>query len=488
MLSFDEYAQFDATDLAELIGTGELSVEEVHESARSAIAALDERVHALVEGPWPTPLNFAADSPFRGVPFVLKDIGCHAKGVKMRMGTRALSNGYDYDADSILMARFKAAGLATLATTKTPELALNAATEPLLNGSVLNPWNTQRSSGGSSGGSAALVAGRAVPIAHASDGGGSIRVPACHNGLVGLKPSRGRIPVGPNQQEIMFGNAIEFALTRSVRDTAALLDHVHGYAPGERYGAPAPDGSFLSAVGRQRRLRVAVSTRQWSETKIDDGVRTAMSSFAGAAADLGHHVELVDPPLDWEQLADAFTTIWCFCTAATVDMLATMTGKPKNRNWFEATTLAAAEAGHKLGPMQLMNALDGMNTVSRRIADFMADWDILATPTCNTAAPPIGHLNQDNVDDTAAEWVRRILNPYPTCALYNVTGAPAINVPAGFSTTFGVPIGIQLGARIFQEADLIQLAAELESTRSWHHRMPAISTELSDNLLRHRAE
>lgn len=475
MLTFDEYAQLDATGLAELIGSGEVLLADVHETARSAIAVLDETVHALVEGPWPTPLNFADDSLFRGVPFVLKDIGCHARGVKMRMGTRALANGYDHGADSVLMARFRAAGLATFATTKLPELALNAATEPLVGGPVLNPWNTQRTAGGSSGGSAVLVAGRAVPIAHANDGGGSIRVPACHNGLVGLKPSRGRIPVGPNQQEIMFGNAIEFALTRSVRDTAALLDNVHGYAPGERYGAPIPDNSFESAIGRPRRLRIAVSTRQWSETALDDDVHNTMNAFAGEAADLGHYVDIVDPPLDWDQLAEAFTSIWCFCTAATVDMLAAMTDRPKNRDWFEATTLAAAEAGHKLGAVDLMGALDHMNTLSRRIAHFMADWDILATPTCNTVAPPIGTLNQDNIDDTAAEWVRRILNPYPTCALYNITGAPAMNVPTGFSSTYTVPVGIQLGAAMYQEARLIQLAAELESICPWHHRMPPIS-------------
>lgn len=475
MLDFDEYAQLDATGLAELIDAGEVSVAEVHQTARSAIAALDKRVHALVEGPWPAPVSFADDSPFRGVPFVLKDIGCHAKGVKMRMGTRALPDGFDHDADSVLMTRFKAAGLATFATTKLPELALNAATEPLVGGPVLNPWNTQRTAGGSSGGSAALVAGRAVPMAHANDGGGSIRVPACHNGLVGLKPSRGRIPVGPDQQEIMFGNAIEFALTRSVRDTAALLDSVHGYAPGERYGAPLPDNSFHSAIGRPHRLRIAVSTRQWSETALDDDVHNAINAFAGEAANLGHRVDIVDPPLDWDQLVEAFTSIWCFCTAATVEMLAAMTDKPKNRDWFEATTLAAAEAGHKLGPTDLMSAFDRMNDLSRQIAGFMAEWDILATPTCNTVAPPVGTLNQDNTDDTAAEWVRRILNPYPTCALYNITGAPAMNVPTGFSSTYTVPIGIQLGAQMYGEADLIQFAAELESARPWSHRMPSTS-------------
>lgn len=475
MLTVDEYARLDATGLAALIGAGEVSVAEVHQTARTAIAALDETVHALVEGPWPAPLDYAGESLFRGVPFVLKDIGCHAKGVKMRMGTRALRDGIDHGVDSVLMSRFKAAGLATLATTKTPELALNAATEPLLNGPVLNPWNMERTPGGSSGGSAVLVAARAVPIAHANDGGGSIRVPACHNGLVGLKPSRGRIPVGPGQQEIFFGNAIEFALTRSVRDTAALLDAIHGYAPGERYGAPAPDSQFLSAVGRGSRLRIAVSTRQWSDTTLDSEVRSTTDRFAAVAANLGHHVDIVDPPLDWDQMADAFTTIWCFCTAATVDALAAMTGKPKSGAWFEATTLAAAEAGRTLGPVELTQALDAMNAISRRIADFMADWDVVATPTSNTVAPPLGSLNQDNDDDTAAGWVRRILSPYPTCALYNITGAPAINVPIGFSADHGVPIGIQLGAGMFQEADLIQLAAEFESTEPWSHRLPPVS-------------
>lgn len=475
MLSFEEYAKLDATGLAALISAGEISVTEVHDTARAAIAALDENLHAVAEGPWPASLDFAANSPFRGVPFVLKDIGCHAKGVKMHMGTRALTDGYEHDTDSILMTRFKAAGLAAIATTKLPELALSAATEPLLKGPVLNPWNAERTVGGSSGGSAALVAGRAVPIAHANDGGGSIRVPACHNGLVGLKPSRGRIPLGPNQQEIMFGNGSEFVVSRSVRDTAALLDYVHGYAPGERYGAPKPDDTFESSIGRRRQLRLAVSTRQWSDTALDGDVRSAMDTFVLDCASLGHHVDIVDPPLDWELLVESFTVLWCFCAAASVDMISAMSGKPKNRDWFEATTLATAEAGHKLGPSALQNALDGMNTVSRRIAAFMADWDILVTPTCNTVAPPVGTLNADDVHETAAGWTHRILKLYPTCAMYNVTGAPAINVPVGFSEAYAVPIGIQLGAKMYQEANLIQLAAELESIRPWDHRMPPTS-------------
>jgi amidase len=200
-----------------------------------------------------------------------------------------------------------------------------------------------------------------------------------------------------------------------------------------------------------------------------------MDTFVRDSAMLGHHVEIVDPPLDWELLVESFTAMWCFCAAASVDMVSAMTGKPKNRDWFEATTLATAEAGHKIGPSELQNALDGMNTVSRLIAAFMTNWDILVTPTCNTVAPPVGTLNADNVDETATGWTRRILNLYPTCAMYNVTGAPAINVPVGYSPTYAVPIGIQLGAKMYHEADLIQLAAELESTRPWGHRMPRVS-------------
>lgn len=474
MLDADEYAALDATALAGLVEAGDVSVAELHDTARAAIADVDRTLHAVVEGPWPEALDHDEGSPFRGVPFVLKDICCHAKGVRMFMGSRALAGGHTHDSDSILMSRFKASGLAAVATTKTPELALSASTEPLLYGPVLNPWNPARTVGGSSGGSAALVAAGAVPIAHANDGGGSIRVPACHNGLVGLKPSRGRIPMGPGQQEIMSGNAIEFALTRTVRDTARLLDGLHGYAPGERYGAPDPEQSFSAAIGRRRRLRVAVSSQQWSDTALDGDVTATMAQFGTDAEALGHRVEAVDPPFDWEELMDAFTTIWCFGTAASVDLLAKMSGRARDRASFEATTLTTAEEGLRLGPLELATALDGMNTISRRIAAFMSDWDVLATPTSNTVAAPIGTLDADNTDDTAAGWVRRVLTAYPTCALYNVTGAPAINVPVGFSGTHGVPIGIQLGANMFGEADLITLAAELEIARPWAGRKPAI--------------
>lgn len=473
MLDFTEYASWDGTRISELIGAGDVSAREVSETAIAAISAVDPTLSAVAEGPLVEASAYEPASAFRGVPFVLKDVACHAAGIPMYMGSRALAAGFTYDHDSILMSRFRRAGLALVATTKTPELALNASTEPLLYGPVYNPWNRDRTVGGSSGGSAALVAAGAVPIAHANDGGGSIRVPSCHTGLVGLKPSRGRIPLGPGQQEIMAGNAIEFALTRTVRDAARLLDAVHGYAPGERYGAPDPeDGAFVRALRRRRRLRVAVSTSPYSPTPVDPAVRSAVDATARNIASLGHDVEYADLPYDWDELMRAFTTIWCFGTAATVEMLSTVAGVPKTAEYFENTTLVSAAEGLELGSLDLAQAQATMNAVSRRIADFMADWDVVVTPTCNRVAPSTGELNAHNTEDDATAWGRRILTAYPVCPLYNVTGAPAINVPAGVCDTHQVPIGVQLGADLYREADLLQLAAELEDLDALGGRLP----------------
>ncbi|MGE4425444.1 MAG: amidase [Solirubrobacteraceae bacterium] len=473
MLSFEEYAGHDGSGLAGLIASGDVSAAEVHATAVAAIRAVDEQLHAVVEGPWEQPLDHAADGPFGGVPFVLKDILCHATGVPMHLGSRVARDGVPYDEDSLLMQRFKRAGLATVATAKTPELAMSAWTEPVLGGPVHNPWDVTRSPGGSSGGPAALVAAGAVPLAHANDGGGSIRIPAAYNGLVGLKPSRGRVPLGPGQQELFFGNAVEFAVARTVRDSAALFDLVHGNAPGEKYGAPLPSGPYAGEVGVRRPLRVAVSLEDWGDTPVDPQVRRVVEETARVLEALGHEVVVARPPIDWEAMLAAFTTTWCFQLVGSVYGIAELLGKPVDGTSYEATNLTCARAGKELGPLELLGALDQINLLSRAFAGFLGDHDVLLSPVANELQPTLGTYDADDADIDAAGWVRRVMSPFPLCMTYNMTGNPAISVPVGQSDE-GLPIGVQLGASMYREDVLYQLAGQLEERLPWRDRRPAV--------------
>src|SRR3954469_10228715 len=283
----DEYAAHDATALAELISNGEVSAAEVREAALAAIAAVDSEIHAVAHGPFEDAAA-AASGPFAGVPFAVKDTLMEA-GRPLEFGSRLLE-GYVAPSDVTLTERFRAVGLVSLVRTATPEFAFNLDTAPDLRGPTRNPWDLDRSAGGSSGGAAALVASGALPMAHGNDGGGSIRLPAAHCGLVGLKPSRGRVPMGPLIGEPAGGVAHEFALTRTVRDTAALLDAVAGPAPGDRYYVAAPATPYAEVIAAEPGpLRIAVHTESAFGRPTDPEVRATVNAVAAALEELGHH-------------------------------------------------------------------------------------------------------------------------------------------------------------------------------------------------------
>ncbi|MFC0449191.1 amidase [Rhodococcus jostii] len=474
MFTIEEYASYDATGLAELVRSREVKPSEVHEAGVNAVQLADERLHACAEGPWETPLDAATDGFFTGVPFVLKDLLCHAAGVPLHLGSRALARGIVFDQDSELMARFRRAGLAAVASTKIPEFALTATTEPLLGGAVHNPWDPTKSPGGSSGGSAAMVASGAVPIAHANDGAGSIRIPAAHTGTVGLKPSRGRVPIGPEVQEAFYGNVIDFAITRTVRDAAGLLDAVHGNLSGEKYSAPTPARPYRDELsGPSAPLRIAVCADSWSDRVVHPEVVRTMASTLQLLSDLGHHVEVVAPQIDWEDFLSALTITYCAGTAADVVPLGEALGVGLSPDYFEATTIAAAEAGRAMTPMDLARAFATNNKVSRQLATFMGEWDIFVTPTSITPPLDLGTFDANDPSFTAEDWVRHVIAPHPTCALYNVSGAPAISLPLG-ATDDGLPVGVQFGADIYREDLLLGLAAQLEQAQPWADRRPAL--------------
>lgn len=470
----EEYAELDATGLAALLSKGEVGDDEARDAATAAIDAVNPRLGALVGERFDAPLDHAADGPFAGVPFVVKDLILHAAGVPQRAGTRLLGDGVPMPADTHLMARFRRAGLATLALTATPELGFNATTESVANGPTRNPWDTTRSPGGSSGGSAALVAARAVPVAHANDGGGSIRIPAAACGLVGLKPSQGRTSPGPDYADPLLGMGVEFAVTRTVRDTAGLLDAVHGAEPGDRYLLPDPPRPYADEVSAgSRPLRVALWTTPFSGAgAVDPRCVAATETAARTLEGLGHAVEIAGPELDAAAFDDANLVAWTSFLADGVDVLAGALGVAPGPETLEAATLACAEHGRTLRAGDLYAADRVFNATRRAVAAFHQRYDVILTPTMNVPNTPLGHLDQNDPSRDARGWYDHIFSTAGFTALSNVTGNPAISLPLG-RTEEGWPIGVQIVAPYAGESTLIALAADLERATPWAaHRPP----------------
>lgn len=474
-MHLDEYTTHDATGLAELISTGQVGADEVHAAAREALATVNDDLNAVVAGPFEEPLEYSSDGPLGGVPFVIKDLICHAAGVRTSMGTRLTGpDGVVFDHDTELMSRFRASGLATLATSATPELGYNANTEPVTSGSTRNPWDTSRSAGGSSGGSAALVAAGAVPVAHANDGGGSTRIPAAYNGLVGFKPSRGRVSLAPDMQEALYGCAAESVVTRSVRDTATVFDTICGAAPGDKYAWSGEDYGF-AGLARQdpRRLRIAVHTESWAGTYVDPEVVASVEAAAQTLQDLGHRVEVATPSFDWDQFMEAHYRYWGGFVAESIAGISAMSGLEPGPETLEAAILKGWEYGRSLTVLDMAEASSVVNTITRSVAAFYRDYDVLLTPTTNTVAPVLGHLDSDDSSLSHEEWTRRIFDTVSFTPLQNLTGTPAVSVPARPSST-GLPIGVQFAGRINEDGLLMQLAGEYERAAGWSDRRPRV--------------
>ncbi|MFD1246316.1 amidase [Nocardioides ginsengisoli] len=471
-MRIDEYAELDATALAAAIAAGEVTADEVAQVATEAIDAVAE-LNAVAHGPFEKPLDHAADGRFAGVPFAIKDLVLHAAGVPTRMGTRLLGDGLVPPTDTHLMERFRAAGLATLAVTTTPELGFNGNSEALAYGSTRNPWNTAHSPGGSSGGSAALVAAGAVPIAHANDGGGSIRIPAACNGLVGLKPGRGRVSVGPDAGDALFGMGCELVVSRTVRDTAAVLDEVAGPLPGDPFVIAPPERPWSQEVGADPgRLRIAVHTESWAGTPVDPEVAAAVDAVAATLEAAGHHVDRRTPTIDWDRLIQTNLVLWCAFLAGSVGAIEAMTGRTAGPDNLERTSWACVEHGRTISGLEICSALDSVNALSREMGRFFGDYDLLLTPTMNTPALPLGHLDA-NAELTALEWTNRIFDACSFTSVFNQTGAPAISLPLGQSAQ-GLPIGVQLAAPSNGESLLIRVAAQLEQAMPWAGRRPGV--------------
>lgn len=470
-----DYLQHDAMSLAGLVRAGDVSASELLEEAITRAGTQDARLNFLAQEMFDYGRERIAaglpDGPFTGVPFLEKDLHMHIAGYPSGQGSR-FYNDYVPDFTSELVQRHEAAGLVIFGKTTTPEFGLTGTTESIAEGPTRNPWDLTRSSGGSSGGAAAAVASGVIPLAHASDGGGSIRIPASNCGLFGLKPSRGRVPMGPLRTEGWGGNSTNGCISRSVRDTAALLDATHGIEPGSRYGAPAPDGSFLSQVSRAPgSLRIALMLEPVSGAPVDPQVIAATQAAAQLCESLGHHVEERNLRLDAAAIGQANFALVSTALAADLDARAAATGLAIGPDLLEPVTLGFYTIGKQMPGTAVAAANATMQEVSVAVARFMQDFDVILSPVLASPPAELGIYAMDNPDFQA--WGQAIGAYVPFTGLFNSTGQPSMSVPLAMSDG-GLPIGAMFSGRYGDEATLLRLAGQLEQANPWFNTLPNI--------------
>ncbi len=476
----DPFGDLDATALAALVRDGETSPLELVDAAIARVEATNEVLGAVVTPLFERARQQARDpalprGPFRGVPCLWKDLGCHRAGDPLSMGTRLLrESGFAPPTDSLLAERFTAAGLIPIGRTNTPEFGLTVTTESTALGPARNPWNPAHSTGGSSGGSAAAVAARVVPIAHANDGGGSIRIPASACGLVGLKPSRGRVSLGPDFGDQWHGLVCEGVVTRSVRDAATALDAIEGPGVGDPYAAPRPTAPYRQAMHlRPPALRIGVLRRRLvGDAPVHDDCQAALEVAIEALEALGHRVEEAAPEALFEPQAPILFEVLATTHAARiVEEVALLTGTEAGPEHFEAYTWHLVERGRAVSGAAYIGAYEWLQTWSRRVAGWWGDHDLLLSPTL--ASPPIelGLLSDSGA--SPLEHLARVFEYAPFAAPFNITGQPAVSLPL-FWNGDDLPIGVQLAAGAGREDLLLQVAAGLERARPWADRRPQI--------------
>jgi amidase len=473
-----EYAAYDALGLAHLVATRQVSPRELAQAAASAIEAVNPAVHAVIE-------TYAdriedldertlGDGPFRGVPFLIKDFFGHEAGRTIEFGSR-LCRGMVTQQNTHLFELFTAAGLNVLGRAAAPEYSMAGTTETLLHGNTSTPWKHGYSAGGSTGGGMAAVVSGMVPIAHGSDIAGSIRVPASFCGGVGLKPSRGRVSLGPLQDENGYGLGQNFVQTRSVRDTATMLDCLSRPQVGDPFLIPKPDESYASLARRPAGpLRIGWSTRPLMGVAVDPEVAAAVEQTASLLAGMGHQVAEEGPEFDGLQALRHMTDVWFFGFDQRLDGYSARSGHAIGRDTLEAVTLKIYEHAKRMAPARFLAALAGINTARRQLARFFTRHDVWLCPTTARVAEPWGTYNLGRTDvevDDLAEKVFR--GPCQFTLPHNILGIPAISLPLAMHSA-GLPIGVQLGSGPATEHLLLQLAAALEEAAPWAGRVPPL--------------
>jgi Asp-tRNA(Asn)/Glu-tRNA(Gln) amidotransferase A subunit family amidase len=473
----DELASHDAVGLAALVRQRKASPAELLDAAIARAEALNPRFNFLARTRYEAArAEIAAglpDGPFTGVPWLIKDLQTHIEGEPTDGGSR-LYEGQIAQVTSEIVRRHRRAGLVIFGRTTTPEFGLTGTTESTLKGATRNPWNPGRIAGGSSGGAAAAVAAGVVPAAHATDGGGSIRIPAACCGLFGLKPSRGRMPMGPLRTEGWGGLSTPHAITRSVRDSAALLDATHGLEPGSRYGAPAPDGSFASQVGRNPgKLRIALMTKPPAGSPVDPECLAAAMAAARLCESLGHHVEEAAPVLDAAAMGQASFVLIASSVAADVLDRAKALGREPGPDLLEPITLGFVGYGRTTTGMDFARANNMLQAAAVTVAQFMSRYDVILSPTLASPPLPLGQISL-SPGVGFGEWGARAARFSPFTQLANLTGQPSMSVPLGQSAD-GLPVGVMFTGRYGEEALLYRLAGQLERAAPWAARRPKLS-------------
>jgi amidase len=472
MSSFSEYESYDAIGLAELIATRDVTAVEVLEAAIARCEVRNPALNAVVLELYAHGREMAASDlpagPLAGAPYLIKDLGAAIAGTPTTGGSKFMTDVVP-DADSETVKRLKNAGMAIFGKTNTCEFGMSITCEPQLYGPTKNPWNDDVTPGGSSGGAASAVAARILPAAHASDGFGSIRVPASCCGLVGMKPTRGRNSFSPGLGERMGGIVAEHTVSISVRDHAAILDATAGPAPGDPYFAPPPDRPFLDEVSTDPgKMRIAFSYGGATGAECDGEHRRVLDETLNVLVNLGHDVEETDPPIVNDEMQDVFRTLMASNAAQTIRLHPTK-GRLPQEGEVERVVAATAAKGEAVSGYDVFLAQGQMHAVGRRMATFHETYDVLMTPGLGHMPPRLGWL--DMMMEDADEYWDRVAAFSPYTVWFNLTGQPAISLPVG-ATAEGFPVSVQVVARFADEASLFRLSGQLETAMPWRDRRP----------------
>jgi amidase len=473
-----EYARYDALGLAELVAKKEVTPKELALTAAKAIAAANPTVNAVVET-YPDRIEgldeaTLGNGPFRGVPFLIKDVFGHEKGRRIEFGSR-LCKGMTVETGTYFVDQLKAAGVNILGRSAAPEYSMSATTESVMFGNTSNPWKQGYSAGGSSGGAQAAVTSGMVPIAHGSDIGGSIRIPASWCGGVGLKPSRGRVSIGPVVDEGGFGFSMNFIQAKTVRDAAAMLDCVSHPQPGDPFVIPKPSESYASlATQPARKLKVGLILNELVGVKVDPEVARAVEATGKALADMGHIVEPATADIGGIGTLSAMQDLFFFAFDSRLDGYGKRTGLKPGPDTLEPTILSLYQYAKQITPARFLAAWSTANVARRKLGAFYTQHDIWLSPTNARVSEPWGHfhLSKQNVtaDNNAQELFK---TPCQYTIPHNIMGTPAMSLPLAMHSS-GVPIGVQIAARPAEEHLLLQLAAALEQVMPWRDRTPPL--------------
>ena len=493
-MGFQEYDDYDATGLAELVRSGEVSALELVNEVEARVRAINPKINAVVRTMFEEAREVieggVGQGPFAGVPFLVKDLIQGYPGVPTTSGCR-FTRDYLPEREGELLRRYRTSGLVVVGKTNTPELGVTPVTEPELHGPTRNPWDLQRTSGGSSGGSGAAVAAGVVPMAHGGDGGGSIRIPSACCGLFGLKPTRARNPMGPDSSEGWSGYVVEHVLSRSVRDSAGVLDVTAGPEPTSLYYAPSTARPFAQEVGAPPgTLKVGFTLKGAMPSKENPECRAAVEDVVGLLEELGHEVQEFDPKHDAESLAQAFFTVICGHVAADVRDLETQVGRKATVDEFEVQTWLLRMLGEQMSAADITASVRTLQAEARRLVSAYQAYDVILSPTLGAPPLEVGAIRASGAEamlqsviaktgfstalklpGAVKQAAERAFDFVPYTPVANFTGQPSMNVPLHWNGA-GLPIGTMFTGAFGDEATLIRLASQLEEARPWANRRP----------------